>query len=89
MLREAGSGVIRLRRWAAGCAKVFSEKASGARGDRAELRKVICRLSCAWTVWRAPQGPCSMSWRRRGAGFHSLKDSWADTTTPHGRLMLT
>jgi DNA invertase Pin-like site-specific DNA recombinase len=26
---------------------------------------------------------------KRGAGFKSLKDSWADTTTPHGRLMLT
>ena len=25
----------------------------------------------------------------RGAGFRSLKDAWADTTTPHGRLMLT
>jgi DNA invertase Pin-like site-specific DNA recombinase len=25
----------------------------------------------------------------REAGFRSLKDSWADTTTPHGRLMLT
>jgi DNA invertase Pin-like site-specific DNA recombinase len=24
-----------------------------------------------------------------GAGFKSLKDAWADTTTPHGRLMLT
>jgi DNA invertase Pin-like site-specific DNA recombinase len=23
------------------------------------------------------------------AGFRSLKDTWADTTTPHGRLMLT
>jgi DNA invertase Pin-like site-specific DNA recombinase len=26
---------------AAGCPKVYSEKASGARGDRTELRKVI------------------------------------------------
>jgi DNA invertase Pin-like site-specific DNA recombinase len=26
---------------------------------------------------------------KRGAGFKSLKDTWADTTTPHGRLMLT
>jgi DNA invertase Pin-like site-specific DNA recombinase len=26
---------------------------------------------------------------KRGAGFRSLKDAWADTTTPHGRLMLT
>ena len=25
----------------------------------------------------------------KGAGFKSLKDTWADTTTPHGRLMLT
>jgi DNA invertase Pin-like site-specific DNA recombinase len=24
-----------------------------------------------------------------GAGFRSLKDTWADTTTPHGRLMRT
>jgi DNA invertase Pin-like site-specific DNA recombinase len=25
----------------------------------------------------------------RGAGFKSLEDAWADTTTAHGRLMLT
>jgi DNA invertase Pin-like site-specific DNA recombinase len=25
----------------------------------------------------------------KGAGFKSLCDTWADTTTPHGRLMLT
>jgi DNA invertase Pin-like site-specific DNA recombinase len=25
----------------------------------------------------------------QGAGFRSLGDAWADTTTPHGRLMLT
>ena len=26
---------------------------------------------------------------KRAAGFKSLADAWADTTTPHGRLMLT
>jgi DNA invertase Pin-like site-specific DNA recombinase len=26
---------------------------------------------------------------KEGAGFKSLGDPWADTTTPHGRLMLT
>jgi len=26
---------------------------------------------------------------KAGAGFKSLGDTWADTTTPHGRLMLT
>jgi DNA invertase Pin-like site-specific DNA recombinase len=25
----------------------------------------------------------------KGAGFRSLHDTWADTTTAHGRLMLT
>jgi hypothetical protein len=26
---------------------------------------------------------------KAGAGFKSLGNAWADTTTPHGRLMLT
>jgi DNA invertase Pin-like site-specific DNA recombinase len=26
---------------------------------------------------------------KRGAGFKSLADAWADTTTPHGRLIIT
>ena len=26
---------------------------------------------------------------KRGAGFRSIKGAWADTTSPHGRLMLT
>jgi DNA invertase Pin-like site-specific DNA recombinase len=26
---------------------------------------------------------------KRGVGFKSIGDPWADTTTPHGRLMLT
>jgi DNA invertase Pin-like site-specific DNA recombinase len=31
-----------------------------------------------------------MSWTRSaGAKFKSLADSWADTTTPHGELMIT
>jgi DNA invertase Pin-like site-specific DNA recombinase len=25
---------------------------------------------------------------KAGAGFRSIADAWADTTTPHGRLML-
>jgi hypothetical protein len=26
---------------------------------------------------------------KRGVGFRSLQDTWADTTTPHGKLMVT
>jgi DNA invertase Pin-like site-specific DNA recombinase len=84
---------------AAGCVKVYSEKASGARGDRAELRKLVGRLMpCdVLVVTRLDRLARSTrdllnvldSVKQVGAGFRSLKDSWADTTTPHGTLMLT
>jgi DNA invertase Pin-like site-specific DNA recombinase len=84
---------------AAGCAKVFKEKASGARGDRAELAKVLRRLEPGDVLVVTRLDRLARSTRdllnvlaavtERGAGFRSLKDTWADTTTPHGRLMLT
>jgi DNA invertase Pin-like site-specific DNA recombinase len=84
---------------AAGCAKVYSEKASGARGDRAELNKVLRRLEPGDVLIVTRLDRLARSTRdllnvmasvtERGAGFRSLKDTWADTTTPHGRLMLT
>jgi DNA invertase Pin-like site-specific DNA recombinase len=55
---------------AAGARQVFREVASGAKTDRAQLRRALAQLDA-------------------GAGFQSLGDTWADTTTPHGRLMLT
>jgi DNA invertase Pin-like site-specific DNA recombinase len=84
---------------AAGCAKIFREKASGARGDRAELAKVLRRLEPGDVLVVTRLDRLARSTRdllnvlaavtERGAGFRSLKDAWADTTTPHGRLMLT
>jgi DNA invertase Pin-like site-specific DNA recombinase len=84
---------------AAGCVKVFKEKASGARGDRAELAKVVKRLELGDVLLVTRLDRLARSTRdllnvlasvtERGAGFRSLKDSWCDTTTPHGRLMLT
>jgi DNA invertase Pin-like site-specific DNA recombinase len=84
---------------AAGCVKVFSEKASGAKTDRAELRKAISRLGEGDVIVVTRLDRLARSTRdllntldevtKRGAGFKSLADSWADTTTPHGRLMLT
>ena len=83
----------------AGCAKVFSEKASGAKSDRAELRRVLSRLSEGDVLTVTRLDRLARSTRdllntldeisKRGAGFRSLADAWADTTTPHGRLMLT
>jgi DNA invertase Pin-like site-specific DNA recombinase len=84
---------------AAGCEKVISEKASGKRGDRAGLAKAIKRLEAGDVLMVTRLDRLARSTRdllnvlaavtERGAGFRSLKDAWADTTTPHGRLMLT
>lgn len=84
---------------AAGAAKVFSEKASGAKTDRAELRKAVSRLAEGDVLMVTRLDRLARSTRdllntldeisKRGAGFKSLADTWADTTTPHGRLMLT
>jgi DNA invertase Pin-like site-specific DNA recombinase len=84
---------------AAGCAKVFKEKVSGAKTDRPELSKVIGRLEPGDVLVVTRLDRLARSTRdllnvldeikERGAGFRSLKDTWADTTTPHGKLMLT
>jgi DNA invertase Pin-like site-specific DNA recombinase len=83
----------------AGCVKVYREKASGAKTDRPELAKAIRRLEQGDVLVVTRLDRLARSTRdllnvlatiaERGAGFRSLKDTWADTTTPHGRLMLT
>ena len=84
---------------AAGCAKVYSEKASGAKTDRPELAKVVRKLDEGDVLVVTRLDRLARSTRDllntlatiadKGAGFRSLADAWADTTTPHGRLMLT
>jgi len=84
---------------AAGCAKVFQEKVSGAKTDRPELAKVLRRLEPGDILVVTRLDRLARSTRdllniiaavaERGAGFRSLRDAWADTTSPHGRLMLT
>jgi DNA invertase Pin-like site-specific DNA recombinase len=84
---------------AAGCAKVYSEKASGARTDRPELAKLLKRLEPGDVLMVTRLDRLARSTRdllnildtvaKAGAGFKSLADAWADTTTAHGRLMLT
>jgi DNA invertase Pin-like site-specific DNA recombinase len=84
---------------AAGCAKIYREKASGAKTDRPELAKLLRALGPGDVVIISRLDRLARSTRdllnvldavaKAGAGFRSLKDTWADTTTPHGRLMLT
>jgi DNA invertase Pin-like site-specific DNA recombinase len=83
---------------AAGATKIFREKASGARTDRAELARLLRCLSPDDMVLVTRLDRLARSTRDllntlagiadTGAGFRSLADAWADTTTPHGRLML-
>jgi DNA invertase Pin-like site-specific DNA recombinase len=84
---------------AAGAGKVFREVASGAKTDRAQLRKAIAALGAGDVLMVTRLDRLARSTRDllnplatitgKKAGFRSLGDGWADTTTPHGRLMLT
>jgi DNA invertase Pin-like site-specific DNA recombinase len=84
----------------AGCKKVFRDvHVSGAKTDRAQLRRVIETLGPADVLMVTRLDRLARSTRdllntlaaitERKAGFRSLGDAWADTTTSHGRLMLT
>jgi len=84
---------------AAGAAKVFREVASGAKTDRAQLRRALDQLEAGDVLKVTRLDRLARSTRdllntlatitERKAGFRSLGDTWADTTTAHGRLMLT
>jgi DNA invertase Pin-like site-specific DNA recombinase len=84
---------------AAGARQVFRETASGAKTDRAQLRRVLAKLGYGDVLVVTRLDRLARSTRDllntlatiagKQAGFRSLGDAWADTTTSHGRLMLT
>jgi DNA invertase Pin-like site-specific DNA recombinase len=84
---------------AAGAENVIRETASGAKSDRAGLQRVLDRLDAGDVLMVTRLDRLARSTRDllntmafiadRKAGFRSLGDAWADTTTAHGRLMLT
>jgi DNA invertase Pin-like site-specific DNA recombinase len=83
----------------ASCEKIYAEKVSGARSDRVELGRLLKVLGNGDVLIVTRLDRLARSTRdllnildtiaKAGAGFKSLADAWADTTTPHGRLMLT
>jgi DNA invertase Pin-like site-specific DNA recombinase len=82
-----------------GCKKVFRETASGTKTNRAQLRKALAALDAGDVLVVTRLDRLARSTRDllntlaaitdRKAGFRSLGDAWADTTTAHGRLMVT
>jgi len=83
---------------AAGVEKIFKEKMSGAETNRPSLSKALAALQPGDVLVVTRLDRLARSTRNllnilatvgeKGAGFRSLRDSWADTTSPHGRLML-
>ena len=84
----------------AGAAKTFAEKVSGASvANRSALARALKTLGEGDVLLVTRLDRLARSTRdllnvldligKAGAGFRSLADAWADTTTPHGRLMLT
>jgi DNA invertase Pin-like site-specific DNA recombinase len=83
----------------AGAEKVFRETASGAQTDRAELRRALSKLEADDVLLVTRLDRLARSTRdllntlaaisTKRALFRSLGDAWADTTTAHGRLILT
>jgi DNA invertase Pin-like site-specific DNA recombinase len=75
------------------------EVASGAKPDRTQLRRLLDQLDAGGVVMLTPLDRLARSTRDllnilalitgKKAGFKSIGDTWADTTTAHGRLMLT
>src|ERR1700680_1517721 len=93
--QSVAAQVAALRKHGAG--KVFRELASGAKIDRAQLRRVLDQLDAGDVLMVTRLDRLARSTRDllntlatitgRKAGFRSLGDAWADTTTAHGRLM--
>ena len=84
---------------AAGATQIYSEKISGAVTERKALARAIAALGPSDTLIVAKLDRLARSTRdllntlaaiaAADATFKSLGDPWCDTTTPHGRLMLT
>jgi DNA invertase Pin-like site-specific DNA recombinase len=84
---------------AAGAQRVFQEKNNGTRSDRNQLMRLLSELDDGDSVLVTRLDRLARSTRdllnilaaigEAKASFRSLHDAWADTTTPHGRLILT
>lgn len=83
----------------AGCTKIYAEKVSGARSDRPQLARMLKAVESGDIVVVTGLDRLARSTldllhtvdviTKAGAEFRSLADAWCDTTTPHGKLLLT
>src|ERR1700683_2981314 len=93
--QETATQVAALK--AAGCERIYREKASGGRWDRPELHRLLDQLreDDVVVVWKLDRLSRSLRdvltlmerIQERKAGFRSLTEA-IDTTTPAGRMMM-
>jgi len=84
---------------AAGCTRIFQEKLSGAKADRPQLAALMMVLVEGDVVMVTRLDRLARSTRdllntvdsisKLGGAFKAIKDVWCDTTSAHGRLMMT
>lgn len=84
---------------AIGCSQIFKEKISGAQGERPELLSALDALKGGDTLVVTRLDRLARSTRdlldivdrieSKEASLKSIADTWADTTTPTGKLILT
>jgi DNA invertase Pin-like site-specific DNA recombinase len=83
----------------AGCEKIFYEKVTGTKKDRTELERMLDQIRPGDVIITSELTRLSRSTKdlfqlvesieKKGANIRSLKETWLDTTTPHGKLMFT
>lgn len=79
--------------------RIFAEKISGAESNRPHLKRLLRSVRAGDVVVVTRLDRMARSTRdllnilaeldHKKAGFRSLNDPWADTTTPQGRLIVT
>ncbi|PEM65323.1 recombinase [Bacillus pseudomycoides] len=84
---------------AAGCEVIYQEKITGTKRERPEFTRMLAEVQEGDTVLVAELTRVSRSTKdlleivdtitKKGANVKSLKETWLDTTTSAGKLMLT
>ena len=82
-----------------GAEKIFTEKITGRESERPELMRMVDQLRDGDIVIISELTRLGRSTKdlfaiveqiqSKGANIKSLKETWLDTTTPHGKLMFT
>jgi DNA invertase Pin-like site-specific DNA recombinase len=82
-----------------GCERIYNEKITGTKRDRPELEKLLEQLRPGDIIYVSELSRLSRSVKdlfqivdiikQKEANLKSLKEPWADTTTPQGKLMFT